>query len=131
MNFELSGKIIEIMDFMQVSERFRKQEFVIEKSENSGGYEFTDYIKFQLTQDRTNLIKTFSAGDIVKVSFNIRGNKWEKEGKTNYFTNLDAWRIEKVSEGESGSGTSSPPPAPPMETNDTPPPENTEDDLPF
>ena len=28
--------------------------------------------------------------------FNLRGNKWEKEGKVNYFTNLDVWKIEGV-----------------------------------
>ena len=32
----------------------------------------------------------------VKISFNIRGRKWEKDGKVSYFTNLEAWRIEKV-----------------------------------
>jgi len=31
------------------------------------------------------------------VYFNIKGSKWEKEGKVNYITNLDAWRIEQVS----------------------------------
>jgi hypothetical protein len=32
----------------------------------------------------------------VKVLFNIKGSKWEKEGKTNYITNLDAWKIEQL-----------------------------------
>ncbi len=129
MNFEISGKIIEIMELVQVSDRFRKQEFVIEKSGNSGNFEFTDYIKFQLTQDRTNLISSFNAGDIVKVSFNIRGNKWEKQGTVNYFTNLDAWKIEKVS--QEGESESVPPPNVPMDMNEPPPPEDTTGDLPF
>ena len=30
------------------------------------------------------------------MNFNIRGRKWEKDGKVNYFSNLEAWRIEKV-----------------------------------
>lgn len=129
MNFELAGKIIEIMELVQVSDRFRKQEFVIEKSENTGNFEFTDYIKFQLTQDRTNLISGFSVGDVVKVSFNIRGNKWEKQGVVNYFTNLDAWRIEKTVEGDSGNNQ--PAPTPPFDKSEIPPPETTSDDLPF
>ena len=133
MNFELSGNIIQIMDLQQVSERFKKQEFVIEKSENNGNFEFTDYIKFQLTQDRTSLLNGFSVGEQVKVSFNIRGNKWEKQGVTNYFTNLDAWRIEKVgaempADVQSGS---MPPPPPPIDNNEVPPAESTTDDLPF
>ena len=129
MNFELTGKIIEIMELVQVSDRFRKQEFVIEKSENTGNFEFTDYIKFQMTQDRTNLITGFSVGDVVKVTFNIRGNKWEKQGVVNYFTNLDAWRVEKVTDG--ATGDNQPPPPPPNDENEIPPPETTSDDLPF
>ena len=129
MNFELTGKIIEILDLVQVSERFKKQEFVIERTENTGNFDFTDYIKFQLTQDRTGLIQGKSVGDEVKVSFNIRGNKWEKQGKVNYFTNLDAWRIEMASQG--GEVNAQMPPSAPNDPNEMPPEENVNDDLPF
>jgi hypothetical protein len=27
----------------------------------------------------------------------VKGNRWERDGKVNYFTNLDAWKIEKTS----------------------------------
>ncbi len=129
MNFELTGKIIEILDLVQVSDRFKKQEFVIERTENTGNFDFTDYIKFQLTQDRTGLIQGKSVGDEVKVSFNIRGNKWEKQGKVNYFTNLDAWRIEMASQG--GEMNTQIPPSTPNDPNEMPPEENVNDDLPF
>lgn len=94
MAFELTGKLIEKFDTQQVSEKFKKREFVIEKEDNNGGMVFVDTIKFQLTQDRCNLLDPFSLHDDIKISFNIKGNKWERDGKTNYFTNLDAWRIE-------------------------------------
>jgi len=97
MAFELSGKLIEILDTVQVSDSFRKREFVIEKIETAGGSEFTNYIKFQLTQDRCNLIDSFKLNEPVKITFNIRGNRWERDGRVNYFTNLAAWRIEKES----------------------------------
>jgi hypothetical protein len=35
-------------------------------------------------------------GDEIKIYFNIKGSKWEKDGKVNYITNLDAWRIEQI-----------------------------------
>ena len=38
----------------------------------------------------------FNIGDEVKVSFNIKGSKWMKDGKENYITNLDAWRMEQI-----------------------------------
>ena len=59
MSFELAGKLIEKFDVNQVSDTFRKRDFVIEKTENQGGKEFTDHIKFQLTQDRCNRYPCF------------------------------------------------------------------------
>lgn len=128
MSFELSGKLIEKYNTVQVSDRFKKREFVIEKTESNGGMEFTDHVKFQLTQDRCNLIDSINLNDDIKVSFNIRGNKWEKEGKVNYFTNLDAWRIEKV---QSQNQDEMPPEMPPPPTIEDMPESNEPDDLPF
>ncbi len=126
MSFEIAGKLIEKYNMVQVNDRFKKREFVIEKTESNGGMEFTDHIKFQLTQDRCNLVDNIELNDEIKVNFNIRGNKWERDGKVNYFTNLDAWRIEKVQNQNSDDGNMPPPPS-----LDNLPPENEPDDLPF
>ena len=96
MAYELQGKIIEIYPTNQVSDRFKKREFVVEKEENNAGNVFVDTIKFQTTQDRCSLLDQLQTGELVKVTFNVRGNKWEKNGQINYFNNLDAWRIEKI-----------------------------------
>lgn len=96
MSYEITGKLIEKFDTLQVSEKFKKREFVIEKEDNNGSSIFVDTIKIQLTQDRCDILEPFNFNDEIKVSFNVKGSKWEKEGKTNYFTNLDAWKIEKV-----------------------------------
>lgn len=126
MSFDITGKVIEIYNTIQVNDRFKKREFVIERTESNNGMEFTDNIKFQLTQDRCNLADNIGLNEEVKVSFNIRGNKWERDGKVNYFTNLDAWRIEKAQNlGSEGSGMTPPP------SLDDIPPENDNDDLPF
>jgi hypothetical protein len=97
MAFEVTGKIIDVSPVNQVSDKFKKREFVIEKKETGGSAVFIDYIKFQLIQDKCDLINESFMNEDVKIWFNLRGNKWEREGKINYFTNLDAWKIEKVS----------------------------------
>jgi len=97
MAFEITGKIIDILPVNQVSDKFRKREFVIERKESGGPAVFVDYIKFQLVQDKCDLINESFLNEDVKISFNIKGNRWEREGKVNYFTNLDAWKIEKTS----------------------------------
>jgi hypothetical protein len=84
------------------------------------------------------LLDSFNQDAQVKVSFNLRGRKWEKDGQTSYFTNLDAWRIE----GEQSTNTTSDPQniqdsVSPDETGapfpTEPPPDNDSefDDLPF
>ncbi|HBE39633.1 MAG TPA: hypothetical protein DDW27_00195 [Bacteroidales bacterium] len=96
MAFEITGKIIDVLPVNQVSDKFRKREFVIERKETGGSALFIDYIKFQLLQDKCDLINESFMNEEVKVTFNIKGNRWEREGRVNYFTNLDAWKIEKI-----------------------------------
>lgn len=93
MNFEISGKLFVKEDTQAISASFKKREFVIEV-ENERNPEWNDFVKFQSTQDRCNLLDNFNLGDQIKVSFNVRGRKWEKNGQVSYFTNLEAWRIE-------------------------------------
>jgi single-strand DNA-binding protein len=99
MQFELEGTLVEKFETQRVSEKFQKREFVVEQRENRSGYDFQELIKFQLVQDKCDLINDFELGQNVSVSFNIRGRKWEKEGKVNYFTNLEAWRISSAANG--------------------------------
>lgn len=127
MSFEITGKLIEKYAIVQVNDRFKKREFVIESKESNNGMDFKDFVKFQLTQDKCNLIESIQTGEEIKVSFNIRGNKWEKDGKTSYFNNLDAWRIEK-SQGKNQALNDDSIPAPSIEDM---PIEDESDDLPF
>lgn len=96
MSYELTGKLIAKYDVMQRTESFKTREFVVEKTEELSGRTLTNYVKFQSVQDRTTIIDRVNIGDEIKVYFNIKGSKWEKDGKTNYITNLDAWRIEQI-----------------------------------
>ena len=126
MAFEISGKVIDIFPVNQVSVKFKKREFVIEKKETGGAAVFIDYIKFQLVQDKCDLINESFLNEEIKIWFNLKGNKWERDGKINYFTNLDAWKIEKVSAQTRDQNI------PPNTTLEDIPPENDElSDLPF
>lgn len=124
MSFEITGKLVARFDIVQRSESFKTREFVIETADENNGRTFTSFIKFQCVQDKTSMPDRFSIGDDVKVQFNIKGTKWEKDGKTSYITNLDAWRMESVKLAQQS--------APPQEEvyNDMPPNDNA-DELPF
>ncbi len=124
MNYEVTGKLILKEETQQVTASFQKRDFVIEV-ENERNPQWNDFIKVQLTQDRCDLLQNISEGELIKVHFNLRGRKWEKDGKVSYFTNLEGWRIEKVTvENEV-------PAMPEYKVEDIPPIEESNDDLPF
>ena len=107
MSFEIVGKLVEKFDTVEISSKFKKREFVIETKDNANGFEFTEHIKFQLTQDKCSLIEDFRKDSDIKVNFNIRGRKWEKDGNISYFTNLEAWKIENLSGAQQKNSDSS------------------------
>lgn len=123
MSFEIQGTLHKKYDTESKSASFQAREFVIVTQET-----YPQYIKFQLTQERCDMIDAHQEGEQVKVSFDLRGREWS--GK--YFTNLNAWRVEKVTEEQPKATASSMPgalnnfpsasDAPAMEYND---------DLPF
>ena len=100
MSFEIEGTLHKKYDTEKKSERFQAREFVLLVEDGS----YPQYIKFQLTQDRCNVIDDAEEGQMIKVHFDLRGREWN--GK--YFTNLNAWRIEQPSlGGNSGNSGSS------------------------
>lgn len=123
MSYEIVGKLIAKFDINQRTETFKVREFVIEKSEDISGRSITNYVKFQCVQDKTAMPDRFNIGDEVKVQFNVKGTRWEKDGKVSYFTNLDAWRMESVKLGQENTTSE-------VNYNDIPPSDNV-DDLPF
>lgn len=107
MAFDITGKLIEKYETQNVSDKFKKREFVIEYRDNPN-MSFSEMLKFQLTQDRCNLLDAFVIGQDIKVSFNLRGRRWEKDGNVNYFTNLEAWKVENASGNIPNAGNSLP-----------------------
>ena len=98
MSFEVAGKLYKKYDTEQKSERFKAREFVIEIEDG----QWPQLVKFQLVQDKCDVLDPYEEGEMVNVHFDLRGREWN--GK--YFTNLNAWRLEKKDD----AGGSTPPP---------------------
>ena len=118
MSYEVIGKLTAKYDTVQRTETF-------EKTEDINGRAITNYVKFQCVQDKTSLLDRFTLGEDIKVMFNLKGTKWVKDGKENYITNLDAWRIESVKLGQQDAMPES------SFAHTPPPPGEMVDDLPF
>ena len=88
----IQGKLIEIFDTVQITETFKKREFIIQDNKNP---EYPEFIKIELIQDKVDLLDTLNIGDEINVLINIKGRKWEdKEGKIKYFNSIQVWKIE-------------------------------------
>jgi len=104
MNLELTGVIKEFLPLeggnTKEGKEWQKQSYVIS---NNDGYEGAEqFFCFDVFgKEKVEQLNSFNkVGDNVKVSFNVRTNKWKEK----YFTSLASWRIEKV-EGSSESTT--------------------------
>jgi hypothetical protein len=119
MGMEATGRIHALFEAQQVTERFRKREFVVELADNP---RYPQYVQFQLTGDRCEALDGYSVGDEVKVEFSLRGREWKSpKGELKYFNSLDVWTIERLG---ASSGFDEQPPPP----DEFPPPP---DDVPF
>lgn len=92
MKYQAKGTIKVIYPTAQITDTFKKREFVLVTQDG----QYSEEIKFQTTGDRTALLDNFAEGQEVTVHFNLKGRGYPaKDGSgTNYFTNLDAWFIQ-------------------------------------
>ncbi|WP_228236343.1 DUF3127 domain-containing protein [Allomuricauda sp. M10] len=105
---------------------FRKRELVVTTEE-----QYPQHILIEFVQDKCDLLNNFSAGQMVKVSINLRGREWvNPQGETKYFNSIQGWRVESL---QPESNTGNMPPVPPMEAFEPVDDYNEEDhdDLPF
>ncbi|NJN34106.1 MAG: DUF3127 domain-containing protein [Saprospiraceae bacterium] len=89
MSLEITGKLYKKFATESKSTSFQTREFVIEIADGN----YPQLIKFQLVQERCQLLDSYNEGEELKVHFDLRGREWQ--GK--FLTNLNAWRLEKSS----------------------------------
>ena len=92
---DIQGKLIKKYETTKINDSFRKREFVVQYVENP---QYPELLKFDLIQERCDLLEEFNIGDTLKVEFNLKGRKWtDPSGNDKYFNTLQAWRLSPVS----------------------------------
>jgi hypothetical protein len=118
MGIEVSGKIYAMFETKQVTERFRKREFVVEMTDDP---RYPQHVLFQLTGDRCENLDAFAVGDDVRLEFSLRGREWTSpKGEVKYFNSLDVWTIERMAGAPHGDDEPPPPDDPPPDLDDIP-----------
>ena len=101
----IKGKVYKIQPVQQVSDSFKKRDLILLDDSNS---QYPQHISVQFTQDKTDLLNGFKAGQEVDIQINIRGREYtDKTGTVKYFNTIEGWKIEGVS-GQSNASQSQP-----------------------
>lgn len=123
MALSVKGKVEQILKtesgVSRAGKEWKKQDFVIETEE-----QYPKKVCFTLFGEKVDLLNGVSAGQDIEVSFNIESREYNGR----WFTNVNAWKIDQVSEQ---NNVPEPPPA--FTLNDIPPEpdEDSANDLPF
>lgn len=81
-----------IKQVQEVTEKgtFKSRNVVVTTEE-----QYPQHISVQFVQDKVGLLDTFSEGQKVKVSINLRGREWvNPQGESVYFNTIQGWKIE-------------------------------------
>ena len=84
--------VVEVTPTIDITENFQKRNLIVEYAENP---QYPQFISFEVTQKRCDYLDDLNPGDLVEVTFDIKGRKYQKNGETRYFNSLQAWRISK------------------------------------
>ena len=88
---EISGRMYRINDLQKGEGKngtWLKQEFIIETEE-----QFPKKVCLHCWGDKVNVLKTLKEGDKVSISFNVES----REFNNRWYTDLRAWKIDKMS----------------------------------
>jgi len=119
MAYDLTGKIKVVKEAQTFGAKgFTKREFVVTVEDGK----YPQDIALECVQDKTKLLDGLKEGQLVTVTFDIRGREYNGR----YFNNLQAWRI-KAEENGSSSADDDRPPVP----TDADAPAEFDDDIPF
>src|ERR1700741_342803 len=97
---EVTGQLKVKFDTQKVSDKFSKREFVLSTDLSTP---YPQHVQFQITQDKCSMLDQFNPGDELKVQFNLRGREWNGPQGIKYFNTLEAWRIERIGDGQSSA----------------------------
>ena len=90
---EVQGRLKLKYDTQIVSEKFQKRDIVVTIDETTP---YHQDILFQLNQKKCEIINDIIVGEVVKVSYNLKGREWNGPQGIKYFNTIEAWQVCKV-----------------------------------
>ena len=117
MAYDLTGTVKVVQEPQTFASGFTKREFVVTVEEGK----YPQEICLECVQDKVRLLDSLKEGQVVTVTFDIRGREYNGR----YFNNLQAWKIQ--AQGEGVPADDDRPPIP----DDSEAPADFDDEIPF
>lgn len=99
---QIIGRVFYIGDTNSIkskdgSKTYYKRELVLDATRFDGltgqrGYD--NYPSIEFSGDNCQLLNQLKMGDVVTVSFDLQGTKYEKDGQTRFFTSIRGYKVE-------------------------------------
>jgi hypothetical protein len=88
---QLSGTIYSIGETIQVSDKFKKREFILK----TGG-QYPQHILMEMTQDKCSILDKYKIDELVVCDINVKGRLYnDKQGIEKCFNSIECWKIAK------------------------------------
>ena len=98
MTYQYTGTIDKIFPTAQVTDTFRKRVVWLRNESNNEKYPPLEHVEFEATQDNVNKLDLFKVGEVVVVTFVVRGRKYTSKttGNEGVYTSLALIGIQSV-----------------------------------
>lgn len=103
MENKIIGRVLQVGDTLPIQSKdgqktYYKRELVLDATRYDSltgkrGYE--NYPSFEFSGDKCKDLDNLRTGDIVTVSFDVSGSKYEKDGQVKFFNRVRGYKIEK------------------------------------
>jgi len=97
MTYKITGRIHELSEPEAKSEKFTVQTVVLETyGDNDTNRQYPQYVELQAANANCEKLTPFDLGEVVTVSFDIRGRQWMKPNgnEVKYFNTLNLFRVD-------------------------------------
>ena len=91
MKFDLEGKLSDVKPTQQITEKFKKREFIVECSDGN----YTEFIKCEATGETTSKLDNAKIGSQIIVQCALKGRYFnKKDGTQGHANNIIAYNIQ-------------------------------------
>lgn len=99
MAFEIQGTVKRINPTVTKKEKYRSRDLVLTVEDGK----YTQTLAFEASGDRCESLDQYGPGDVVKVTFDLRGREWQGPSDLRVFNTLSLWKVEVLTKGARSS----------------------------